>query len=186
MITNLNIGIWTRGSRIRRRFLSIIAVLIVAIIVTAAGSFVPLDAQEAERISSDLNQTVTTLQERDALMPFIFGNNLFICLLMFIPVLGPVLGLYIMFNSGQVIGAIATSSGLPPALALIALFITPIAWLEFAAYSAAMAESVWLFRRVFQRLGLSELRKNTTLFVTLCTILLAVGALVETALISIV
>ena len=87
-------------------------------------------------------------------------------------------------SSCNVVGAIATSGGYPPILALIALVITPVFWLEFAAYSTAMAESVWLFRRLLQGRGLRELR-TMSIFVTICAVILAVGAIVETALISV-
>jgi uncharacterized membrane protein SpoIIM required for sporulation len=167
----------------RKRLLSIVAVLIVAVVVTGIGSLMPIASQDAEQISSELNQTVTTLKDQGLLAPYIFGNNLLICLVMFVPVIGPVLGLFIMFNTGTVVGAIAVSSGFSPLLALILIFITPVGWLEFAAYSTAMAESVWLFRRLFQRRFLRELR-NMTIFVTISVVLLAVGAIVETALIN--
>jgi uncharacterized membrane protein SpoIIM required for sporulation len=180
---NFSIAIWTRASSRRKRLFSIIAVLIVALVVTGIGSLMPISAQDAEQISAELNQTVTTLQAEGLLAPYIFGNNLLICLVMFVPVIGPVLGLFIMFNTGTVVGAIAASSGFSPLLALLAIFITPVGWLEFAAYSTAMAESVWLFRRILQRRFFRELR-NTTIFVTICTVLLAVGAIVETAIIN--
>jgi uncharacterized membrane protein SpoIIM required for sporulation len=183
----LSITIWTKASPRLKRILSTIFILIIAIVVTVIGTFTPIDPQDATQISNDLNQTTTTLGEQGALSSFIFGNNLTICLIMFIPVIGPLLGLYIMYSTGTVVGAIAVAGGYPPILALVALFITPVAWIEFAAYATAMTESIWLFRRLLQgfRLGLHELRKNTTLFITICTLLLAVGAVVETALISI-
>ena len=181
----MSITIWTRASPRRKRILSTIFILIVAIAVTGLGTLVPIDQQEAKKISNDLNQTVTTLGNEGALMQYILGNNLLICLLMFIPIIVPLLGLYIMFNTGTVVGAIAAAGGYSPALALIALFITPVAWLEFAAYSTAMTESIWLFRRALQGRGFRELRKNTTMFITIATVLLAIGAIVETALISI-
>ena len=181
----MSITIWTRASPRRKRILSTIFILIVAIAVTGLGTLVPIDQQEAKKISNDLNQTVTTLGNEGALMQYILGNNLLICLLMFIPIIGSLLGLYIMFNTGTVVGAIAAAGGYSPALALIALFITPVAWLEFAAYSTAMTESIWLFRRALQGRGFRELRKNTTMFITIATVLLAIGAIVETALISI-
>jgi hypothetical protein len=102
---------------------------------------------------------------------------------MFIPILGPVFGLYVLFSTGMAVGAVATVQNLPSIFIFIALMITPIFWLEFAAYSTAMAESVWLFRRLLQRRGLHELR-NTSIFIAICAVLLAVGAVVETALIS--
>jgi uncharacterized membrane protein SpoIIM required for sporulation len=184
-LNNLSISIWTKASPRRKRILAAIVVLIVAIIVTVLGSFTPINAQDAKQISDDLNKTTTTLGDQGALTQYIFGNNLLICLVMFIPIIGPILGMYIMYNTGAVIGAIAANSGVSPALALIALFITPVAWIEFAAYSTAMAESSWLFRRLLQGRGFRELRKNTTMFIAICSVLLAVGAIVETALISV-
>jgi hypothetical protein len=103
---------------------------------------------------------------------------------MFIPILGPLLGFFIMFNTGTAIGAIAIAEGFPPALALVSLFLTPVAWLEFAAYSTAMAESVWLLRRFLQRLALRELRRSTIL-ISITAVLLAVAAIVEVVIISI-
>jgi uncharacterized membrane protein SpoIIM required for sporulation len=183
----LSIEIWTKASPRRKRILSTIFILLVAIAITIGGSFMPISAQDANQISSDLNQTVSTIGNEGALTQFIFGNNLLICLVMFVPVIGPLLGLFIMFNTGTAVGAIAVAGGYPPALALVALFITPVAWIEFAAYATAMTESIWLFRRLLQgfRMGLHELRKNTTMFIAICTVLLAIGAIVETALISV-
>jgi uncharacterized membrane protein SpoIIM required for sporulation len=186
-VYQLNIEIWTKASPRRKRILSTIFILIVVIALTIVGSFMPISSQDANQITNDLNQTVTTIGNEGALTQFILGNNLLICLVMFVPVIGPLLGLYIMFNTGTAVGAIAVAGGYPPVFALIALFITPVAWIEFAAYATAMTESIWLFRRLLQgfRTGLHELRKNTTLFIAICTVLLAIGAIVETALISV-
>jgi hypothetical protein len=175
---------WMGASSRKKRLFTIIAVFVVAVIVTTVGSFVPISAADAQQISNDLNQTVSTMQAQGTLVQFIFGNNFLITLVMFIPVIGPVLGLFIMFNTGNVVGAIATSSGFSPIFALIALIITPVFWLEFAAYSTAMSESVWLFRRLLQGRGFRELRVMSV-FVTITAVILAVGALVETALISV-
>jgi Stage II sporulation protein M len=181
---DLSIGMWVGASSTRKRIYTIVAVFIVAVLVTIVGSFVPVSASDAEQINKDLNQTVTTMQAQGSLVQYIFGNNFLITLVMFIPVIGPVLGLFIMFNTGNVVGAIATSGGYSPIIALIALVITPVFWLEFAAYSTAMAESVWLFRRLLQGRGLRELR-NMTIFVTITAVILALSAVIETALISI-
>ena len=181
----MSIVIWTRASPRRKRILSTIVILLVAIAITGVGSLTPMNAQDAKQINDDLNQTVTTLGNEGALTQYIFGNNLLICLLMFVPIIGPLLGLYIMYNTGTVVGAIATAGGYSPALVLIALFITPVAWIEFVAYSTAMTESILLFRRALQGRGFRELRKNTTMFIAICSVLLAVGAIVETALIAV-
>ncbi len=179
------LSFWVNASPRRKRILSTIAVLIVSLLITFSGSLLPIAAEEAEQISSSLDQTVTSLSENGALMQYIFGNNFFICMLMFIPVFGPILGCYILFNTGTVIGAIAATMGLPQALAIITLFLTPIAWLEFAAYSVSMGESVWFFRRILQGRGKREF-KNVCFFVTICAVLLLMGAITETALLLVV
>ena len=174
---------WIKASGRRKRIFSEIIVFIVALAITGIGSLIPMDLQEANQVSNDLNQTVTTLSDNGLLLQYIFGNNFLISLLMFIPVLGPLLGFLIMFNTGTVVGAIATSGGYSPAITLASLFLTPIAWLEFAAYSAAMSESIWLLWRFIHGYALREL-KNASVLISICAILLAVGAIVETALIS--
>src|SRR3989304_5428289 len=179
----MNLDIWTKASPIRKRLLTILVVLLVSLVVTGVGALMPINPQEAQEISEDLNQTTNQMEENGTLLQFIFGNNFLICLLMFVPVRGPLLGFLIMFNTGTVVGAIATSGGYSPAVVLASLFLTPVAWLEFAAYSTAMSESIWLLWRFTRRLSLHELR-NTSLLISICAVLLAVGAIVEIALIS--
>ena len=181
----MNAPIWANTSPLRKRILLIVVVLIVAIVVTVIGSQLPLDQEQADQINDELNQTVTALKEQGALTQYIFGNNFMICLLMFVPIIGPIAGMYIMFSTGSVVGAIAISEGYPPIVALAALLITPVAWLEFAAYSTAMGESIWLFRRLLQGRGKNEL-KRACIFVSICAALLVLGAVIEVALISFV
>jgi hypothetical protein len=183
---SLSLDIWRKASPRRKRIYSTIAVFVFAVIITVIGSLVPVDAQEANQINDNLNQTVTSLGEEGVLMQFIFGNNFIICLLMFIPVIGPLLGFYALFNTGIAVSAIATAEGYPLALVFLSLVLTPVFWLEFAAYSIAISESVWLFRRILQGLsrGWREL-KTAGFLVSICAVMLLVGAVVEVVLISI-
>ncbi len=65
---------------------------------------------------------------------------------MFIPLAGAVLGLFILFNTGIALGnAIAFNcKATPYGFGLASLVLTPVFWLEFASYSIAIAESIWL------------------------------------------
>ncbi|MEM2099054.1 MAG: stage II sporulation protein M [Candidatus Bathyarchaeia archaeon] len=180
----VNLDFWINASPRRKRIISIIVVFVVLLVITIAGSLTPIDAQEAKRLTDNLNQTINALKESDALMQYIFGNNLLICILMVIPVIGPIIGCYALFNTGGVIGAIAAVEGYPPAFAFAALFVTPVAWLEYMAYSASISESAWLFRRVLQGKFRHEL-KNACIFITLCTALLLIGAVIETVMLSV-
>jgi glucan phosphoethanolaminetransferase (alkaline phosphatase superfamily) len=102
---------------------------------------------------------------------------------MFIPFAGPIIGLTILFNTGIALGAISSAQGYPVFIALISELLTPVFWLEFIAYSAAIAESLWLARRLLQRQWL-EL-KNTAIEIGICAVILIVSAIIEAWLISI-
>ena len=175
-------NVWNNSSPKRKRLLSALIILVLAILVTASGMLIPINQEEAELISNNLNQTVSSLSQEGGIVQFIFGNNFMICLLMFIPILGPLLGFYALFNTGIVINAISIAEGYPAGLVFVALFLTPIAWIEYAAYSTAISESVWLFKRLLQKRARSEF-KITSIFISICAILLLLGAIIETIII---
>lgn len=180
---NFDFSFWTNASQKRKRIYSIIAVFIIALIVTVIGSFVPLSTQDALTISNQVNQILNEGLANNNLTQSIFINNFVICLLMFIPVAGAALGMFILFDTGLALGAIASTQGYPVSLALTSLIVTPVFWLEFAAYSIAMAESIWLFRRLTQRRW--SMIKWTGIFVGTCAALLTVGAFVEVWIITV-
>lgn len=173
---------WTQASPFRKRLYSIIAVFILSVLLVVIGSLVPLSEADANMISNELNQTLSEHKASDTLAQYIFLNNFSICLLMFIPLVGAALGFFILFETGIALGAIALTQGFPTSLALLSLVITPVFWLEFIAYSLAMAESIWLFRRLMQKRW-REL-KWTGLFIGIAAALLIVGAIVEMWIIS--
>ena len=173
----MSLSFWKNASPRRKRIYSTIFIFLVAVLLTIIGSYVPLSQQDATSISNDINQTRSTYETNGGLTQFIFVNNFSICLLMFIPIIGPILGFYILFNTGIALGAIATTSGYPVILVFISLAITPVFWLEFATYSIAITESIWLVRRIMQRRW-REL-KNTGILIGICAALLIIGAIVE-------
>lgn len=174
---------WTKATTRRKRIYSLIFILVVAIVVTVIGSYIPMSSQEAYQLSNQLNQTLNENQASNTLTQYIFLNNFEICLLMFIPVAGPALGLFILFDTGLALGAIASVQGYPVYLGLISLAVTPVFWLEFAAYAIAMTESIWLFRRLTQKRWREF--KWTGLCIGICAGLLAIGAVVEVWLITV-
>lgn len=183
MLANMSLSIWKNASPRLKRILSTIAILILCLAVIIAGTATPVPQEQASEISNDLNQTVQSLLENDALLQYIFGNNFMICLIMFIPIFGPIFGLYVLYNTGAVIGAIAIAGNFPPLLGFLVLLLTPVAWLEFFAYSIAIAESVWLVRRILQRRVRHEL-VNASILISICAVLLLLGAIIETVMIA--
>ncbi len=155
---------------------------LISTLVTCIGVLTPLSQQDADQI----NQEVVNIRNSSSAQS-ILVNNLVICLVMFIPIFGPVLGFYALYNSGVAIEAQVIAeprlSGIPPILGLFTEFLLPVIWLEFIAYSTAFAESFWLIRRAMQGLFKKEI-KNTAILIAISASLLVVGAIVEIALIK--
>ena len=175
------LGFWRKASSRRKRIITIIVFFLIGIIVTCVGTLTPLSKQEAEEINQDLENL-----RKNVSVQYIFGNNLLICLVMFIPIVGPIFGLYALYNTGVVIEAqvvAASTTGISPILVFFVLFLFPFTWLEFISYSTAFAESVWIIRRFTQGLGRKEI-KNTAVLIAIVTIFLLVGAVIETVLIQ--
>lgn len=174
---------WEKSSSKRKRIYSAIIFLIIAIFITSSGLLVPLNQEEAELINNNLNETLSSLNPESGMVQFIFGNNFMICILMFIPVVGPLFGFFVLFNTGVVINAISIAQGYPSVIVIIALFLTPVAWIEYTAYSTALSESLWLFKRILKKRGRKEFR-IACIFIAFCAILLLIGAIVETLIIA--
>ena len=174
---------WKNSTTIRKRIYLILAIFIIALILTIVGSYVPISAQDANTISKNLNQTINQNKANNTLTQYIDVNNFEICLLMFIPGFGAALGLFIIFDTGVALGAIAATQGYPPWFGLLNLVVTPVFWLEFAAYSIAMAESIWLFRRLIQ--GRWRQIYGTFMYIGICSVILLVSAYVEVWIINV-
>jgi len=161
-----------------RRVLLAAIFFFLAFSVTLVATLTPLGHEEANDLHNDLEQ----LRENVSIQ-MIFGNNLMICLIMFVPVIGPAFGFYALYNTGVVIAAEGLIAGVSPPLVFIMLFLFPFTWLEFIAYSTALSESVLLFWRLIHGKGRKEI-VNASILITFCVILLLLGAIVEMALIS--
>jgi len=183
---------WKNASLRRKRIYSIMFMFVIAVSLTLIGSLVPLSPQFAKEINDSINQTRNQGLENGTLAPSILLNNFGLCLAMFIPLVGAFLGLFIMFNTGlafsaaiqvQSTTAVSTPLDISPTTAVIALLVFGLVFLlEYVSYSIGMAESIWLFQRLRQRKW-GEL-KNAAILIGIVAVLLIVGAVVETWLIS--
>lgn len=178
---------WLNASPKRKRIYSTVFILFVALLTTLAGMFVQVPPEEAQAIYTQLNQT----QSSPNLVPDIFINNFSLCLLMFIPLAGLGIGLFILFSTGMAFRAIfdyqaahgltstAAQSNLTASTAIWLLLLIGLVFvLEYVSYTVAMTESVWLFRRILQKRWREV--KITLALIGLVALLLAIGAIVET------
>ncbi len=191
---NILFSFWKTASPKRKRIYSLTFVFVLSITATLVGMLVPLSPQEAQLISDQLNQTVIENTAKGTLIPTILLNNLSLCLLMFIPLAGLAIGLFILFSTGMAIRAVfdiqsasaisgAAAADIQASTAILALVLIGLTFLlEYVSYSLAMTESVWLFRRILQKRW-REL-KNTAICIGIVALFLILGAIVETLALS--
>ena len=161
-----------------KRLLSIICFFTISFVFTLLGLISSITYEEAEVII----QQIEPLQQNISVQ-LIFGNNFMICLFMFVPVIGHIIGFYILYNTGIVIAAQSVLNNVSPFTSLIFLFIFPVAWLEFFAYSLSFAENFWLTKKLIHRKGKSELY-TVCVFISICAVLLIIAAISEVILIT--
>jgi len=142
------------------------------------GSSVPLNYDTAVTLHHNLQQNLNQSIVDHNLPQDIYINNLLLCLVMFIPLLGAGSGLLILYNTGVGLNAICIVQNQNTFLGVLDLMASPVFWLEFVAYSIAIAQSIWLFRRILQ--GRWDELRWTAVAIVVCVVLLAVGAIVET------
>jgi len=161
-----------------KRIITIIIFFTLSLVATIAGILTPLTSEEAQ----SLNQELENVRE-DVNVQYIFGNNFLICLAMFVPFFGPILGFFALYNTGIYVAASSITAGFHPIIGFFSLLILPVFWLEFLAYSIALAESVWLIMKAIHGKLRSELPK-TCILITICALILVTAAIIEMILIS--
>jgi uncharacterized membrane protein SpoIIM required for sporulation len=181
----MNLGFWNNFSPREKRIVTIALVFVAITITTGLAMLTPQTHQQAVDNNNEVNQTVTALQGlgTESLLTGIFGNNFFLTMIMFVPFIGPVIGFITFYNTGVVLESEAIARGYPPGVYFAAEFVLPIIWLEFIAYSTAIAASFWLSARMLQGSFRHEII-NTAKFIAVCAVILLVSAVIETAIIS--
>lgn len=186
----MSLEFWENASPRGRRIIIIGVFFLFTILVTIVGILAPMSPQQIADENNDLNKTQQEIQSMDLAhrTAAIFLNNFEICLLMFVPFVGIVIGTIVLFNTGSVLAAqtitlnASNVTGIPPILIFALLFVFPFVWLEFISYSTGLSESFWLIRRGLQGEWKREI-KNLGKLVLITAALLAAGALIEAALI---
>jgi len=180
----LTCGFWSGSSSRFKRIITIIACFLFLITLSVAGTLTPISTEYSKDTNNQLNQVHSSVENAGVLggTLLFFENNFLIDLVMFIPVVGPIFGSYVIYNTGRGINAESNSpnntSHLPATLLLFLLFVLPDTWLEFIAYSTALAASVWLTWGIIEGRGRHEIIR-TAEFVAICAGLLLLAAFIE-------
>ena len=169
-----------RSMLVRRIYYVLIATASL-IAVLAAGALTPLDPATSEVL---LKQAEELLSEVVLSPIAILANNLMASLLMMIPALGILFSAFIVYSTGLIVSALASSQGISPFLLIAIPFITFYGLLEMLAYGVAVSESALIVHALIRRRLRSELR-ILPIALAVTAGLLTVAALLEFYLIQI-
>ena len=181
------LNFWRKAPPKIKRILAIAMFFLFSIIITVAGILTPLSEEEINILGAELEETqgVVSSLPKTQQVSFIFGNNFMICLAGFIPIAGPIFECYVLYSTGVVLSAYTAydeTIQASPLVVFFSLFLFPFTWLEFLAYSTAIAGSIWLTWRIIHHKGKREI-KNSCILISICAVMLLVAAIIEAALI---
>ncbi|MCS7119758.1 MAG: stage II sporulation protein M [Nitrososphaerota archaeon] len=169
---------------LRARVLLLCLMFLTSVIVTSLGAASTIDPAEAQDMLQDLERLREVLDY--AGLPLIFGNNLMYCLMMFVPLVGPISGFFVLYSTGLSIAAMSSSAGTNPLLILFLLFLYPHAWMEYLSYSLAISESILLVYALlrYKILGFKQEFSNALKAIFICATVLLLAAIIEMQLIA--
>ena len=142
------------------------------------GFSIKLDKSFSEELSENFKNQIQGIDEIG-----IFLNNLKIALVMFIPILGIVVGSFSAFSTGLIFNSIVNLSNANFANPLI-VFLTPFGILELVSYGLAISRGgIFLYEILKKNVSKKSI---TYLFVEigLVAVMLFVGALIEWSMIE--
>jgi hypothetical protein len=116
----------------------------------------------------------------------IFANNLTISIIMFIPGIGILFGLFSGYSTGTVFSAIAqTSQATADQISPLVILLTPFGIMEIFSYGMAISRSSLLLISLIKKDHVSKQLKYTLIEITIVTVILFFAALIEWHFISI-
>jgi len=132
---------------------------------------------------SEAEQTVKEIQAQaeKATAESIFINNFFASWTLFIPIVGIFPFLFVIYNTGWVIGLIGLVQDVYPTAIIQNLYT--VMFVEFLAYIIALAENIYISYLTLTRGGAAERLPHTIKSYVLYVILLMVGAVMEAAMV---
>ncbi|MDN5845051.1 MAG: stage II sporulation protein M [Candidatus Nitrosocosmicus sp.] len=132
-----------------------------------------MDESFSKELSKNFIEQISDIDEFG-----IFLNNLKIALVMFIPVIGLVMGTISGFSTGLVFNSIMNLSGVTYSNPLV-IFLTPFGILELVSYGLAISRGCILFFELLKKKFTKKSLFYLLIEVALVSGMLLVGAIIE-------
>ena len=157
---------------------------IYTLIVSAIIIFVSLTygASRGNQVEIEVaNQTLTEVETMASESTWfsIFINNVSMALMTFIPLIGAVWMIYVQYNTGWYIGAMAKAYNVDYIMATAIILTSIVGLLEYPAYIIALGESMLLVYSATQREFKERLIQHSWKSIIIVISLLFIGGVIE-------
>ncbi len=157
---------------------------IYTLIVSAIIIFVSLTygASRGNQVEIEVaNQTLTEIETMASELTWfsLFINNVSMALMTFIPLIGAVWMIYVQYNTGWYLGAIAKAYNVDYIMATSAILTSIVGLLEYPAYIIALGESLFLVYSATKREFKERLIQHSWKSIIIVVSLLFIGGVVE-------
>jgi len=143
------------------------------------GATTKLSSEDAAALSQFWGQLFSSINT-----PIdIFLNNSVIALIMVVPLLGALFAMYVGYNSGLVISAMAQTNNMNPVGVLLLTVANPIAFMEFIAYALSITQGILIVYAIFQKRLRQEIG-NAAITIIIVLVILIVEAFLEFGLVK--
>ena len=147
------------------------------------GLLIGTQTQFSNEEATIILQEFEDIFDTDVSALFIAQNNIALCMLFFIPIFGtPFMG-FVSYNTGLLLSAFATTQSITVIDLFLSTLLFPITWMELIAYSLASTQGIMLLYGVYTR-RLRDEGKNLIKVSLICLLLLGLGAVIESILIT--
>ncbi len=164
--------IWYIG--FKRRMVYLLITSLVFVIIYYIGASTNLSYEDAQFLREEFEKQVKGIDQNG-----IFLNNFRISLIMFIPALGIIIGLFTAYMTGTVFKAFTLTFPQLESIHPLLILITPFGIMEIFSYGLAISQSVILIKAILDKRVNKELIYSTGIQLGIVAVILYIAAVIE-------
>jgi hypothetical protein len=156
----------------KRRILYLLVGILVFLIFFTIGTSVTFDKSTSELLKEQFQNKIKNIDSMG-----IFVNNFLISILMFVPGIGIVFGLFSGFSTGNIF--VIITRDLPIQIPPLLVFLTIFGIMELVSYGIAISRSYLLLINIVKRTNIKENLIYTGIEIGIVAIILFFSAIIE-------
>jgi hypothetical protein len=156
----------------KRRIIYLLVGILVFIVFFTIGTFVTFDESTSQLLKEQFQNKIKNIDSTG-----IFLNNFLISILMFVPGIGIVFGLFSGFSTGNIF--VIITRDLPIQIPPLLVFLTIFGIMELVSYGIAISRSYLLLISMLKRTNIKENLIYAGIEIGIVAIILFFGAIIE-------